>query len=272
MQVDSSDRGIDRVQHGAQGGPMVLPEAVVSPSLRANGSFLLPAYEMKFLLDAEQAGRIEDWCARNLQRDPHGDPAMDGAYQTTSLYTDTTRWDVFRKSPGYERRKFRVRRYGDLPYLFVERKSKNRNRVWKKRSVIDNDTLILLAAPTSPPDWSGRWFHEQLVRRGLRPSCRVTYHRKAWFGTTPDGLPLRVTIDRNIFGVPCNEWLLQPVREGRELFAGQAIIELKYRSALPALFKQVIAAFSLVPSAASKYRRCCETWGKSLNIQGATSA
>lgn len=248
------------------------PEAILSPSFRGSELRRSPSYELKFLIGEEQARAIEPWLDERFFRDPHGEPALGGAYQTISVYTDTTAWDVFHRAPGYRRRKFRIRRYGGNPQVFLERKSKSGDRVWKKRSAIDEASLPLLAAPNSPIDWPGRWFHAQLLQRGLMPSCRLTYRRHAWIGVSADGAPIRVTMDRQIRGQPCGEWSLLAVPDGRELFPGQVIFELKFRSALPAVLKQLLMDFQFTPTSASKYRRCCEIWGIGAPCRGAASA
>jgi hypothetical protein len=227
---------------------------------------------MKFLVAEDLARLLEQWFDARLTRDPHGQPELGGAYQSTSLYTDTAAWDVYHRTTGYRRRKFRVRRYGETPHLFLERKSKNGDRVWKRRSSIDERSLLFLAEATSRGDWPGQWFHAELLSRRLQPACRITYRRRAWIGQTSDGSPIRVTIDRTIIGIPTTEWSVQPVHEGRPLYVGQAILEMKFRSAMPAIFKALVAEHRLVPSTASKYRQCCEVWGIPSSTRGVASA
>ena len=41
------------------------------------------------------------------------------------------------------------------------------------------------------------------------------------------------------------------------------ILELKFRSALPALFKQMIATMNLTLASVSKYRLCRDAWTSS---------
>src|SRR4051812_26013707 len=95
-------------------------EIFSSPSLAPDGT--APAYELKFLLHEAQAQLVEAWARRRLMLDPHGEPALAGAYRTVSLYFDTPQLDVYQRTPSYKRRKFRVRRYGAAPLLFLERK------------------------------------------------------------------------------------------------------------------------------------------------------
>src|SRR4051812_1913036 len=92
----------------------------VSPGLAVNREFG-PAYELKFRLTGAEAERIEGWAHQHLTPDPHG---LNGSYHTTSVYCDTTAFDMFHRSSGYRRSKFRMRRYGTAPLVFLERKSK----------------------------------------------------------------------------------------------------------------------------------------------------
>src|SRR5262249_23101153 len=75
--------------------------ALQSPSLFGPDTTELdgpPAYELKFLLHEEQAGEVVARVARRLAPDPYGDPALGGAYRTTSVYTDTPQFDVFHRA------------------------------------------------------------------------------------------------------------------------------------------------------------------------------
>src|SRR5262249_56833861 len=105
------------------------------------------AYEVKFLLTEEQAAEVVDRVAGKLALDPYADPALGNAYLTTSVYTDTDRFDVFYRSEGYNRDKFRVRRYGLSGPVFVERKTKNGEKVRKHRARISPTEGSDLAAP-----------------------------------------------------------------------------------------------------------------------------
>src|SRR5437660_111 len=131
-----------------------LGEHMQSPGLGA-GPSLGPAFELKFQLTTVEAQVIEAWARQNLLPDPHG---QHGSYRITSIYCDTPGLDVFHRSPGFKRRKYRLRRYGDSPYVFLERKSRRGDRVKKKRAAIPEEELALLSAMTSPPEWAGAWF------------------------------------------------------------------------------------------------------------------
>ena len=70
-------------------------QRVDSPSLSTSDDGLGPAFELKFLLEEALARTIEECVRDRLPLDAHGDPALGGAYRTTSLYLDTAARDVF---------------------------------------------------------------------------------------------------------------------------------------------------------------------------------
>jgi hypothetical protein len=219
-----------------------------------------PAFELKFLLDEARAQEVEAWARERLVLDPHGDPALGGAYETTTLYTDTPELDVYHRSPSFRRSKYRVRRYGSAPWVFLERKSKGGDRVAKRRATVPGQELAGLAQPTSHLTWPGHWFHRRLLERRLGPACRIAYQRMAFVGSCPEG-PLRLTLDRQVRGVLTGDWALDAFVGGAALLSGQVILEFKFRSALPAPFKALVQAMQLSPAAVSKYRLCREAWG-----------
>src|SRR5438270_569717 len=100
--------------------PLLTTPGFESPSLGSPGG--APAYELKFLIGAAQAREVEARARRCLTLDPHGDPALGGAYRTTSLYFDTPTLDVYHRTAAHKGHKLRARRYGSMPCVFLERK------------------------------------------------------------------------------------------------------------------------------------------------------
>jgi hypothetical protein len=219
-----------------------------------------PAFELKFLLEEPRAREVEAWARRHLALDPHGDPALGGAYRTTSLYCDTPELDVYHRSAAYKTQKFRVRCYGTLPWVFLERKAKEDDRVAKRRTPVPVENLALLPHAAVPAGWAGRWFHRNLRAYRLAPACLVLYQRTAYAGSGPEG-PLRLTLDRHVEGRLAYQWSLTPVEGGRPLLPERIILELKFRSALPGPFRALVRDLHLCPGMVSKYRLCREAWG-----------
>jgi len=213
---------------------------------------------MKFLVNEERASEVEDWAGQRLARDPHSDPALGGAYRTTTLYCDTANLDVYRGAPSYRRSKYRARRYGTEGRIFLERKAKWGDRVEKWRTTIGELEVPLLGGPLASPAWTGHWFHQRLQARDLHPAGCVVYQRKAYMGVNGDG-PLRLTLDRGLRGWLTDGWHVG-AQEGRPLAVGSVIVELKFRAAMPAPFKELIAALWLAPATVSKYKLCRQAW------------
>jgi hypothetical protein len=225
--------------------------ASASPSLVGAGEGA-EAYELKFLLWAEQADEVEAWARARLLLDPHGDPALGGAYHTTTLYCDTAASHVYWRAPSYRKRKFRLRRYGSESLVYLERKTKRGERVAKRRGVAGLADLARLDRPPGPDDWPGDWFHRQLAARQLRPAALVAYERVALFGEVPAG-GYRLTFDRRLRAASWRHWSLAGP-DGAAFLGGHAIMEMKFRTALPALFRDLLGLFRLDPGAVSKYR------------------
>lgn len=231
-----------------------------SPALLAMGEQDAPAFELKFLLDDQHAGRVEDWARTHLALDPHGDASLGGAYHTTTLYFDTPELDVFHRTPSYGRRKFRARRYGMTSSVYLERKTKTGDRVSKRRVQLPCDDVALLANPMALETWPGQWFHQRLRLKNLQPAARIAYRRSAYVGACAEG-PLRMTFDRELHGALTNDWRLLPGSDGLPLLARHVIVELKFLRALPQPFKDVVRDFRLNPTTVSKYRLCRDAWG-----------
>ena len=112
------------VTEGRNGQPHRKPAVYLSPALaRSFGG--PPAFEMKFQLDPARAERVEHWAREHLSLDPYADPAHGDGYRVHTLYFDTPTRDMFRRVPGHARHKFRIRRYGDEPVVYLERKTRD---------------------------------------------------------------------------------------------------------------------------------------------------
>lgn len=207
-------------------------------------------HETKFLIPLEKAPAILDWARSHMDCDPHGNGDHHDEYLVQSVYLDTPEWHVFRKLGSYGRAKYRIRRYSDENWLFLERKMKRSGVVRKRRTTIGLEQL-----PDFKNHISGIWYDRRLTLRNLKPTLYIQYHRVARLKMTNEGM-LRLTLDRALefnTDVAAWEW---PGRGGQPVLPEKAILELKYphELALPSLAKKVIAEFNLSPTAASKYR------------------
>lgn len=208
---------------------------------------------MKFVVDATVADTITAWAKQHLAADPHGGESDDG-YRVNSLYLDTLTFDTYHRRPGFRRRKFRLRRYGDESTIWLELKRKRNGLVRKRRvSVVETEWSRQISQPPDL-DWEGAWFRRRLDQRQLRPVCQVTYCRSARIGTSATG-PIRLTIDHDLFATDAADWRVPsgPL-SGEPLLNGQRIVELKFREVLPASFRGLIQDLRLAPRSFSKYR------------------
>ncbi|MBM4069615.1 MAG: polyphosphate polymerase domain-containing protein [Planctomycetes bacterium] len=219
----------------------------------------LDAYELKFLVDTALARQVEAWGRDHLAIDPHADPALGGAYRVRSIYCDTPELDVYFRNDGYRRRKFRLRRYGVESVVHLERKSKPGDRVRKRRTAVAGHELSRLGKDVDPA-WPGFWFQRRLSARRLQPRCLITYERHAHVGMGGDG-PMRMTLDHDIRAALAGGFDFEPAARDTLLLPGAVVLELKFQSRLPALFRALMHDMKLTPSGVSKYRMGIEACG-----------
>jgi hypothetical protein len=223
----------------------------LSPSLsRGDG----PAFELKYLLGPPEIAHVEQWARAHLLPDPHG---RDGTYATTSLYCDTPALDVFHRSPGFKRNKYRLRRYETGDVVHLERKRRKGDQVRKRREVMPLEHLEILPSEQFDEAWPFAWFVRQLRARNLAPAARVAYERTAFHGAG-----IRLTIDRHLRGERYHTWDLSLLDAGRPLLPDQGVLELKFAGMLPPLFRDLLETLpGQLPGGVSKYRLCLRAEG-----------
>jgi hypothetical protein len=217
------------------------------------------AWEIKFLVTPALAEQIRGWSRAHLMPDPNAQGAHGDKYRTTSLYFDTEELDVFRRRGSYGRGKYRIRRYGQGESVFLERKLRTRNQLTKRRSIVGLADLERLICAAPQRDWVGGWFHRRLLMRRLSPVCQVSYERTARVAMTQYG-PIRLTLDEGLSGQPA-DGLCFSTAAGRPVCENQVILELKFRYAMPTLFKYLVEEFALNPQSLSKYRLAATALG-----------
>jgi hypothetical protein len=210
------------------------------------------AAEIKFLIDPSVAPRICDWARANLLPDPHGVGPAGDEYTTSSLYFDTSGFDVFHRRGSFGRAKYRVRRYGDGDLVFLERKLRQPGLLIKRRTVAAVAVLDRLHESRRHSGWPGEWFQRRVNVRGLSPVCQISYHRIARTLDAADGLA-RLTLDSDLRAMPVSEPRFS-AGAGVPVLPDRMVLELKYRMQLPALFRRLIEEFTLRTATASKYR------------------
>jgi hypothetical protein len=210
------------------------------------------ARELKFLIDQTQAPALCEWARARLAPDHFGSGPHGDSYTTTSLYFETPDFDVFHRRRSYGRSKYRIRRYGTADVVFLERKFRTSRLLAKRRTTVPIHEMEHLAAREAAASWAGYWFHRRVLLRRLDPLIQMSYDRTARVGMAAHGT-MRMTIDTNLRVLPMPDRAFIP-GVGFPLIEGKAIVELKYRVDVPALFRELVETFKLAPSPVSKYR------------------
>jgi hypothetical protein len=222
------------------------------PALANSRETRVLATELKFLVTPAAAREIRAWARAELAADSHGAGTFADEYTISSLYFDTDALDVLHRRGSYGRAKYRVRRYGTTALAFLERKMRTKSLLAKRRTAIALDDLEVLQDDAPVEGWDGAWFHERIRVRRLQPLVQVGYSRVAREMTGPYGI-VRMTVDDELKALPALdcEFLSST---GRPVLHDRAIVEIKYRRALPAKFRTLIDTHRLVPARLSKYR------------------
>jgi hypothetical protein len=210
------------------------------------------AREIKFVVDAARGPEVQAWMRANLAPDEFGSGPEHDQFETSSLYFETGEFDVYHRRGSYGKSKYRIRRYGDSPIMFLERKFRTDRVLIKRRTTASLDDFARLEGNQPDPAWYGYWFHRRLVARQLKPLVQVSYVRTARLGHSAHG-KARMTIDFDLRVLPLPDRAFLP-GVGLPLLEGQNIIEVKYCDALPAIFRQLIDRFALETQVVSKYR------------------
>jgi len=212
------------------------------------------ASEIKFQVPEFAGEEILNWARSRLLPDPNAsEDGQNGSYQITSLYFDTQGYDVYHRNGSFARSKYRIRRYGPSKVVFLERKLKTGGLVSKRRAAVGVAELERLQENEPDASWPGFWYHQRLLARQLRPICQITYRRIALVALTQYG-PVRLTLDRSIQAVPLNSVGFNDLSPGVPLSDDRVIVEFKFRMDMPALFKDLVEQFAMLPKRISKYR------------------
>jgi hypothetical protein len=210
------------------------------------------AREIKFVVDASRGLEVQAWMRANLAPDEFGSGPDHDRFETTSLYFETREFDVYRRRGSYGKSKYRIRRYGGSPIMFLERKFRTERVLIKRRTTASLEDFARLEGNEPDPAWYGYWFHRRLVARRLTPLVQVSYVRTARLGHASNG-KVRMTIDFDLRVLPLPDRAFLP-GVGLPLMERQNIIELKFCVALPMIFRQFIDHFALKMQPVSKYR------------------
>jgi hypothetical protein len=221
------------------------------------------AREIKFTVEAARGPEVQAWMRQHLSPDEFGSGPEHDQFETSSLYFETREFDVFHRRRSYGKSKYRVRRYGTSPIMFLERKFRTDRILIKRRTTATLDDFERLERDPDP-DWYGYWFHRRLAVRRLTPLVQVSYVRTARVGTSSHG-KVRMTIDFDLRVLPLPDRAFLPGM-GLPLLDTHNIIELKFCATLPMIFREFIDRFGLQTQQVSKYRAGLALLGLSPDV------
>ena len=239
-------------------------------------------YELKYLIDEQQAGRIREFVGSYVVPDPYADPRRHNCYAVHSLYLDSPNLDLLRGSlEGLRNRfKLRIRFYDADPQqpVFLELKRRLDGVITKQRVTVERGGLEQLLARhrldrTEPwddgPDAAVAHhdFCSSCRQLGARGIVYVSYVREAYVGA--GGEPIRVTLDRQLVtdryraGTP-----LAPPAHPRCVGLPGVILELKFSNRFPQWMQNLARAFDLHRVSLAKYVRSVQALGAAPLLGG----
>lgn len=224
-------------------------------------------YEKKYLLSAEQYGRLRKKLEDKMSPDRYGKNTV------LSVYYDTPDFRLIRMSmekPIYKE-KLRMRSYG-VPSadesVFVELKKKYNGVVYKRRVNMPLKTAEkwladegkCIPVPSNDMTVAENFLFRQISKEiahsfeiypELAPAMFICYDRLAFDGA--EDTRLRVTFDDRILfrreelSLAAGAWG-EPILE-----AGQRLMEIKMPGAMPIWLSQILDEFKIYPTSFSKY-------------------
>ena len=210
--------------------------------------------EIKYTLTQYEYFKLRDYCAGFMESDINA--GIDGVYTVKSYYFDTLSYDDYieKQNGVYERKKYRIRTYGDLGEYRLEKKIKI-GSLNKKISgeICMSDADMLISGYTDIITGNERTdsIISELYIKGYRNSVYIEYERQAFILKELD---LRITFDKDLSAVYGNYGLRETMPAAIPIFYdGETIMEIKYKDFLPGWLERAI--YNIAPSefSISKY-------------------
>lgn len=217
-------------------------------------------YELKYILEPEQAERLLAVMAPYMRADQYGRTTI------CNLYFDTDNYRLIRHSiekPVYKE-KLRLRSYGRAgadTTVFAELKRKYKGVVYKRRvSLPEAEAMDWLVG--SP----GATRNSQISREidyfldyygTLKPRVFLSYERRAWYAK--DDPNFRVTFDENILCRQEDLSLRSPVYGQPILSGGRILLEIKCAGGIPLWMTDFLSREKIYKTSFSKYGMVYQT-------------
>ena len=210
-------------------------------------------YELKYLMNEDQASAVRNALEENMRQDRYGRSAI------RNIYFDTPDFILARRSiakPLYKE-KLRFRSYGtpsEDDEIFVELKKKYDSVVYKRRLTMPlRDAMDWFCGDGTGPDTQiGEEIGYMKMRYpGIRPAMFLSYDREAFCGERCR--ELRITIDSNILARTDDVDLTSHTGGHPVLPEGYTLMEIKTMYGYPQWLRDVLNSSRLYKSSFSKY-------------------
>ncbi len=211
-------------------------------------------YELKYILETEQAKRLIDVMKPYMAPDKYGHTVI------KNIYFDTESYRLIRRSiekPSYKE-KLRIRSYGTITEkseVFVELKKKCNSVVYKRRIAMccrkATDWLVEKKPCTVQSQISDEIEYFTKYYGDLSPAVLLSYERDAFYSN--DGSDLRITLDRNILCRDENITLTEEPYGTLLLPKDKTLVEIKCSAGIPLWLTGFLSAEHIYKTSFSKY-------------------
>ena len=238
--------------------------ADAAPQIRPVPAFRSPKpinrYELKYFVPYTAIPDLTAGMRHYTRPDPHDTDGF--GYRVYSIYYDSPDFQFFwEKIEGYsQRRKLRVRRYGDAPYVFFEIKQRFDRTLQKLRLQYPLEQADRFFDDEREGRWSAALEANPVAREimtlrhqyNLIPRMAVSYRRRAFFGEfEPD---LRVTFDTRLQYSDAHLRVTDRFDTGKYVIDPRVtVMELKFSERVPVWLVRLIRRHNLSITRMSKY-------------------
>jgi hypothetical protein len=244
--------------------PDETPASQSEPPVQAPRAFKaakpINRYELKYFVPVSVMNDLTLAMRGFTRPDPHD---LEGrGYRVYSIYWDSPDYRFFwEKIEGYsERRKLRIRRYGDAPYVFFEIKQRFDRTLQKLRLQYSLEEANRFFDDEREDRWSPELRANPTAREvlllkheyNLMPKMAVSYRRRALFGEfEPD---LRVTFDTRLMYSDAHLDVADRFDTGKYVVDPRiAVMEVKFSERVPLWLMNLIRRHGLQITRMSKY-------------------
>jgi hypothetical protein len=220
-------------------------------------------FEFKYILNAGLRDQVETQIQHFMKYDGYVHPEFDNSYFVRSLYFDSPKsFNFYEKIDGIKKRKkFRLRTYDKKPgnsSLFIEQKGRNVNRVFKHRTLIEQDHLNFFYDGMNFEKLVINYrdmniineFISDTVKRKIEPVVLVDYMRRPYISDYD--MNFRVTFDSHI-KAKASQTLFPDTNNSFDCLSGYTILEVKFFRKIPAWFHKLVLVYNLDRVSVSKF-------------------